>query len=198
MIRSKRAAFLFLAVVLVLAMNSLGALASTDDTTSKGYQLIDGNVCDLSGNVLIEMRNGFTPDGYALDPNFKVSYPVKSEAIVPYSATATELYNGTMSLALNTDGNQGKQVGESFKATSEEPDVVCFYRSGQPSGVNFAVVNTTRDTLVTFVPNVQPGEQTDPIPTYNSGRPSDNYRVKASAEGSAGADGLARLKVVLQ
>lgn len=186
-----------LIVVMVLAMGSVGAFASSTDTVSRGYQMINGNVCDLSGNLLIKMHNGMTLDGYTLSSDFRVSYPQKMNDQI-LSARSTDFYSGTMALKLNVDGNQGRQVGPNFVMTESEPNVVCAYVSGDPSGVNFAIVDENRGTEVEYVPNVQPGDSTGELSVYNSAQPNDKYHVQASAAGSAGGSGNAYMKIVMQ
>lgn len=199
MLLSKKLTAIILAVVMVFAMSCMGVFAGATDTTARGYQLINGDVCDLSGNLLIKMHNGFTADGYTLDPNFRVQYPSASdpdESVL--RASSSTIFSGTIALKLNTTGEQGKQLGDNFKATSDEPDVFCKYISGNPAGVNFSVFNITRNSLILFVPNVQAGSNTGDIATHNTTRPDDTYRVTASAEGSTGGDGNAYLSVVLR
>lgn len=188
-----------LAMVMLLSISGQCACAAESiDTTSRGYQLINGDVYDLNGNLLIKMYDGFTGDGYTLDPNFKVYYPsndseaVDKNVVLPMS---TDLFNGTKDLPLNTDGNQGTYLCNDFTVSSSEPDVWCKYSSGVPSGVNFAVLNITRNTAVGWVPNLQAGRSDTVDGVYNSARPNDHYAVKASAQGSAGS---AKLQVKKQ
>lgn len=188
MLKSKKVVSMLLAVVMVLSIGCLSASAEEPvDTTSRGYQLIDGDVYDLYGNLLIKMYDGFTADGYALDPNFTVhdsstSAPIDCDEVSPMS---TEIFNGTKYLNKNIDGNQGVQLGGNFTVSSSEPDCRFTYRSGEPSGVNFGVYNITRGTIVDWVSNVLAGDSEE-VSVYNSSRPNDTYKVTASAVDSAG------------
>ncbi len=166
-------------------MLSIGCLSTSaeelKDTASRGYQLIDGDVYDLDGNLLIKLYNGFTADGYALDPNFTV-YDAEDlddrDGIT--TLAASDIYDGTKYLYKNTDGNQGVQLGSNFTLTSSKSNVYLGYDSGEPSGVNFAVLNVTRDTVVQWISNIK-AEKSKSISVYNSSRPDDTYSVKASA-----------------
>lgn len=74
-----------------ITMANNASLSSSDiDTKARGYQLIDGNVCDLKGNLLIEMENGLTKDGLSLDPNFRV-YDAEEEDIKPLTPVSDEV-----------------------------------------------------------------------------------------------------------
>ena len=76
MLKSKKFVSILLAMMMVLSIGCLSAAAEEPaDTTSRGYQLIDGDVYDLHGNLLIKLYDGLTADGYALDPNFTVHDP---------------------------------------------------------------------------------------------------------------------------
>ena len=161
------------------------------DTRSRGYQLIDGDVYDLNGNLLIKMYDGFTADGYTLDPNFTVHYPSDSVSIERDEDIPDDIYSGTKYLPKNTDGYQGTDLGDSFTLTSSKPDVSFYYVSGNPSSVNFAVLNVTKGTVVDWIPNV-PKKELESVSVYNSSRPDDKYLVKASA---VDVSGNARLKV---
>ncbi len=157
--------------------------------TSGGYQLIDGNVYDLDGNLLIKMHDGFTPDGYTLDPKFTV-YDASTQ--VPEDQTslpALDIFRGTKYLTLITDDNQGVQLGGDFTVSPNEPNVRFTYGSGIPSGVNFELDDVTRGTIVVWASNFLPGKSSPNIPVYNGPNgsdPSDVYRAKASAQGCAG------------
>lgn len=186
-----------LIVVMVLAMGSVGAFASSTDTVSRGYQMINGNVCDLSGNLLLPVKNGMVLGGYTLSPDFRVYYPQKTSNQAP-ALRSTSIYSGTKALALNVDGKQGRAVGLPFVMTESAPNVVCTYVSGDPTGVNFAIVDADHDTAVAFVPNVQPGDNTGALPVYNSAQSGDRYQVQASAAGSAGGSGNAYMTIVAQ
>ncbi len=177
-----------LLVVPLTAVYAQGTNSS--DTMARGYQLINGDVYDLHGNLLIKMHDGRTPDGYTLDPNFTV-YDASTDANTQVltadntvSPDSIVIYSGTKNLNLNVDGNQGVQLGSDFTVSSSQPNVRFTYSSGVPSGVNFAVDNVTRGTTAGWVSNLQPGHSKS-ILVYN-GSPSDTYRVKASAQGSAG------------
>ncbi|ACV61444.1 hypothetical protein Dtox_0524 [Desulfofarcimen acetoxidans DSM 771] len=166
------------------------------DTTSRGYQLIDGDVYDLHGNLLIKMYDGFTADGYTLDPNFTVHDPgtyvqIDEDEI---SLMATEIFNGTKYLNKNIDGNQGVQLGGDFTVSSSEPNWRLTYNSGVPTGVNFGVYNVTRGTVVEWVPKVLPGKSLSDVFAYTSSRSNDVYRTMGSAEGSAGHASLRVVK----
>jgi hypothetical protein len=171
---------------MVMALSIGGLSASAEglaDTTSRGYQLINGDVYDLNGNLLIKMYNGFTADGYALDPSFTVHDASDLDSVDRNEVTtlaASNIYDGTKYLYKNTNGNQGVQLGSNFTLTSSKPDVSLTYDSGEPSGVNFAVHNVTKDTLIKWISNVKT-EKTKSISVYNSSRPDDTYLVKASA-----------------
>lgn len=181
---SKRIVSLVLGMVMALSIGGLSASAEgLADTTSRGYQLINGDVYDLNGNLLIKMYNGFTADGYTLDPSFTVYDASDLDSVDRNEVTtlaASNIYDGTKYLYKNTNGNQGVQLGSNFTLTSSKPDVSLTYDSGEPSGVNFAVHNVTQDTLVKWISNVKT-EKTKSISVYNSSRPDDTYLVKASA-----------------
>jgi hypothetical protein len=171
-----------LAAIMMLSIGCLSTSAEElKDTASRGYQLIDGDVYDLDGNLLIKLYNGVTADGYALDPNFTV-YDAEDlddcDGIT--TLAASDIYDGTKYLYKNTDGNQGVQLGSNFTLTSSKSNVYLGYDSGEPSGVNFAVLNVTRDTVIQWISNIK-AEKSKSISVYNSSRPDDTYSVKASA-----------------
>lgn len=114
----------------------------------------------IEKNSLIRTLESCSLDGYTLDPNFKVYYPSNDSKAVNenvVSPMSTDLFNGTKDLPLNTNGNQGVYLCSDFTVSASEPDVWCKYSSGIPSGVNFAVLNITRNTAVGWIPNLQPG-----------------------------------------
>lgn len=171
-----------LAAIMMLSIGCLSTSAEElKDMASRGYQLIDGDVYDLDGNLLIKLYNGVTADGYALDPNFTV-YDAEDlddcDGIT--TLAASDIYDGTKYLYKNTDGNQGVQLGSNFTLTSSKSNVYLGYDSGEPSGVNFAVLNVTRDTVIQWISNIK-AEKSKSISVYNSSRPDDTYSVKASA-----------------
>jgi len=181
-IKIKKIISITLAAIMMLSIGCLSTSAEElKDTASRGYQLIDGDVYDLDGNLLIKLYNGFTADGYALDPNFTV-YDAEDlddrDGIT--TLAASDIYDGTKYLYKNTDGNQGVQLGSNFTLTSSKSNVYLGYDSGEPSGVNFAVLNVTRDTVVQWISNIK-AEKSKSISVYNSSRPDDTYSVKASA-----------------
>jgi|GEM_PF-1110688 hypothetical protein len=181
-IKIKKIISITLAAIMMLSIGCLSTSAEElKDTASRGYQLIDGDVYDLDGNLLIKLYNGVTADGYALDPNFTV-YDAEDlddrDGIT--TLAASDIYDGTKYLYKNTDGNQGVQLGSNFTLTSSKSNVYLGYDSGEPSGVNFAVLNVTRDTVVQWISNIK-AEKSKSISVYNSSRPDDTYSVKASA-----------------
>lgn len=93
---------------------------------------------------------------------------------------------------------QYTKVDPNFVMTESEPNVVCAYVSGDPSGVNFAIVDENRGTEVEYVPNVQPGDSTGELSVYDRAQSNDKYHVQASAAGSAGDSGNAYMKIVMQ
>lgn len=177
----KKIVSLTLAAILVLSIGCLSASAyEMNDTRSRGYQLIDGDVYDLDGNLLIKLYDGRTADGFALDPEFAVYDAKDLERDVISTQATYDIYDGTKYLNKNTDGNQGVQVGINFTLTSSKTKVHLGYSSGEPSGVNFAVHNITQDTVAKWISNITAGDYRNPI-IYNSARPDDTYMVKASA-----------------
>lgn len=164
------------------------------DTRSRGYQLIDGDVYDLNGNLLFKMYDGFTADGYTLDPDFTVHYPSNTVSVDNDEDIPDDIYSGNIYLPKNIDGYQGTDVGSSFKLTSSNPNVSLYYVSGSPSGVNFAVHNLSKGSVVDWIPGV-PKKDLESVSVYNSSRPNDVYLVRASA---VDVSGYARLKVGTQ
>lgn len=154
---------------------------SRDETMSRGFIVIDEDIYDLNGNMLIDMNDGFTPDGYTLDPEFRVAVDnsVEKKNIVPYS---TNIASGTFTLNLNTTGNESIQIGRTFELTASEPDVYVQYKSGSAAAVNFGLVNITRNTMVEWVPSVKPGKD-DYLHGYAS---NDEWKLVASAQNVAG------------
>ncbi len=188
--KGKRITSLVLTLVMVLCISvTVVSAENLTDTTARGYKLIDGDVYDLKGNLLIKMYNGFTADGYRLAPNFTVydggDIPDSVDQNSSVTLSASDIYDGTKYLYKNIDGNQGVQLGGNFTVTDSKPNVSLTYYSGEPSGVNFAVHNATQDTVVKWVSNVKVNE-TKTISTYNSSRPDDLYLVKASAVNVSG------------
>ncbi len=161
------------------------------DTRSRGYQLIDGDVYDLDGNLLIKMYGIFTIDGYTLDPNFTVHYPSNTVSLDRAEDIPDDIYSGVKYLSKDTEDHEGTDVGPSFTLTSSKPNVSLYYVSGSPSNVNFAVHNITKNVVVSLIPNV-PKKKLESVSLYNSSRPNDVYLVKASA---VDVPGNVRLKV---
>lgn len=180
-IKIKKIISITLAAIMMLSIGCLSTSAEElKDTVSRGYQLIDGDVYDLDGNLLIKLYNGVTADGYALDPNFTVYDAEDLDDRGITTLAASDIYDGTKYLYKNTDGNQGVQLGSNFTLTSSKSNVYLGYDSGEPSGVNFSVLNVTRDTVVQWISNIKV-EKSKSISVYNSSRPDDTYSVKASA-----------------
>lgn len=161
---------------------------SAEETRSRGFEIINGDVYDLNGKLLIDLTDGMTNDGFSLDPNFRVhseSEYMDDKNDIMLLSLNNPIFEGTISLNLNTTGDQGKQVGVSQKATAS--DNICYMRyvSGIPSGVNFSVINNTRGTMVDWFSNVKAGNYVTTT-VYNSSHPNDYYSVYASAEGARG------------
>ncbi|GGH69795.1 hypothetical protein GCM10008014_53580 [Paenibacillus silvae] len=161
------------------------------NTLDKGYQLVNGNVYDKYGNLLIVLKNGLTPDGYTLSPDFSVVYgdnTNKTSFSSKLAVTGTEIFNGTKSVPKNTNGNQGVQLGSEFSFTSTEPDLYVEYTSGTVDGVNFSLNNVTTGSVVKWFSNVQVGSSNGQSykGAYNSSRPNDKFSVKASGQGGSG------------
>lgn len=159
--------------------------------------MIDGNVCDLSGNLLIKMHDGMTPDGNTLSPDFRVYYPQKlgSQA---NSAESANVFSGTTALQLKADGIPGKKLGVDFKVSADRPDLIFSYRSGDPAGIDFTVVDMNHNAAIVYVSDVLPMEGSEAIPLYDGDHPDETYQVLASAAGSAGASGNAYMTIVMQ
>ncbi|MEK8131893.1 hypothetical protein WMW72_28690 [Paenibacillus filicis] len=155
------------------------------NTLDKGYQLVNGDVYDKHGNLLIDMENGFTPDGYTLSPDFSVVYgDYTTEGTV--SLRAIDIFNGTISVPQNTDGTQSVKLGSDFSFTSSEPDFYVEYASGTVAGVNFGLNNMTTGQAVKWFSNVQADKFNTFTGAYNSSRPGDKFNVKASGQGGSG------------
>ena len=170
--------------------NSSDVLAmSAQETRSRGFEVINGDIYDLNGNLLIDLTDGKMENGFTIDPDFKVhseaEYVDDNSSVMPFSIN-NPIFDGTIGLNLNTTGNEGKQVGSSTKATSSDNICKMKYVSGYPSGVNFCVMNITKGTAVDWYPNVKANNSVN-CPVYNSSRPNDTYVVYASAEGTAGS-----------
>lgn len=150
-----------------------------EETRARGFEIIDEDIYDLNGNLLIDMTDGFTPDGYTLDPEFKVSTSSEADVIMPRS---TNIANGTYTLNLNTTGEQRKDIGSTFKLTSDEPDVYVKYVSGSAASVNFGLVNIPRNSMVDWIPSVKPGRSG----YLNGYASSDTWKLVASAQDRAG------------
>lgn len=195
----KKVAMMGVAAIMAMSTMSISAFAanipsekiyamSQEETRARGFEIIDGDIYGLDGVLLIDMTNGLTPDGYALDENFAVQTPdmyedISETDIMPLS---TEIFNGGKNLNENKDGNQGVNLGDSFTASADETTAYLEYCSGEPTGVNFSIINKTRNTLVEFVFNVQPGKTSKGIGVYNSARPKDKYFAQASGYKSSG------------
>lgn len=185
-----------MAAVSAMSMTALAAEDNSSDilsmsvqeTRERGFEVIDGDIYDLNGNLIIDLTDGKTAEGFTLAPEFRVhdaSEFVDASSVPMLLSASNPIYNGTKSLDLNTSGEQGKPIGSSFKATSSEPRCYFYYRSGTPTGVNFSVVNTSNDQIVDWISNLQRGKA-DYFTVYNSAKPNASYQVYASAEGSAG------------
>ncbi|MFF2908387.1 hypothetical protein [Paenibacillus sp. NPDC057934] len=159
------------------------------NTLDKGYKLVNGNVYDKYGNLLIVMKNGFTPDGYTLSPNFSVVYgdtTIEDTASSRVAATGTDIFNGTKGVPKNTNETQGVKVGSDFSITSSEPDLYLEYSSGTVDRVNFSLTNITTGQVVTWFSNVQAGKSRTFTGVYNSSRSGDTFNVKATGQGGSG------------
>ena len=192
------------AAVMAVSAMSMSAFAASDEiyalseeeTRARGFVIINEDIYDLNGNLIIDMENGFTPDGSTLDENFKVTYASNTTMSVrtisnfdnftsPLSFN-DPIFSGTADVNMNVDGNQGDQYGPDFKMTAAEPYVHLAYYSGNVSGLNIAVHNKTRNTLVDWVSNVLPGYISAGIYVYNAARPNDYYKAVVSGQGSSG------------
>lgn len=150
------------------------------ETRTRGFEIVNEDIYDLNGNLLIDMTDDFTPDGYSLDPEFKVS-DISSDtlSVMPHSTT---IANGTYSLNLNTTGEQGKPIGTTFKLTSDEHNVYVEYISGSAATVNFGLINIQRNSMVDWVPSVEPGKE-----GYLHGYSTDDtWKLVTSAQDRAG------------
>ena len=157
---------------------------STADMKSRGYEIIDGDVYDLHGNLIIEMENGLTKEGLSLDPDFRVYYDDDSNtAISPASPAKGIVFNGTMHIPLNADDNQSVQAGSNFKGSLNAKKAYLTYNSGTTSGINFAVHSVTNNSVVGWVSNIQPDKTSTGI-SISSGV---TYKAVVSAQGNAGS-----------
>ncbi|MFF2014610.1 hypothetical protein [Paenibacillus sp. NPDC058177] len=159
------------------------------NTLDKGYKVVNGNVYDKYGNLLIAMKNGFTPDGYTLSPNFSVVYGDNTNeetASSLVSSTGTDIFNGTKGVPKNTNETQGVKLGADFSFTGSEPDLYIEYSSGTVDRVNFSLNNITTGQVVTLFSNVQTGKSRIYSGAYNSSRSGDTFNVKANGQGGSG------------
>ena len=162
---------------------------SSPDTRARGYQLINGDVYDLHGNLLIKMHNGYTPDGYTLDPNFTVFDPsidAPSNATTVSPETTITIYDGSPTLNKNVTGNEGIQLDGEFTVSSSVPNVRGIYQGGVPSAINIAIDNITRGTQAAYFPSIKPGTSNAQYKLIYNGSPTDKYIIKASAVDVAG------------
>lgn len=153
-----------------------------EETRARGFEIINGDIYDLNGNMLIDMtEDGFTPDGYTLDPAFRVSSSSHS-GVSSVSLYSTTIANATFTLYLNTSGEQSVDIGSTFTLSSEEPDVYVKYNSGTAGAVNFGLVNINRNSVVDWIPSVTAGSE-DYLHGYAS---TDDWKLIASAQKEAG------------
>jgi hypothetical protein len=156
-------------------------------TLARGYQMINGNVHDKYGNVVIEMKDGLTPDGYTLSSNFSIVYgEAMDDNETSISSRTTDVFSGTKAIAQNVTGTEGTKLGSDFSFTSSEPNFFAKYSSGTISGVNFGLNNVTTSESVAWFSNIGVGEINTYYGAYNSLRPNDTFEVKASGQGGSG------------
>lgn len=193
--RIKKAIALGLAAVSAMSMTALADTPSAEiyalsqeEANARGFQIIDEDIYSLDGVLLIDMTNGFTPDGYELDADFSVQTPDMHENadamdIMPMSL---DIFDGGITLSKNVDGNQGVILGDSFKGSAGETKAYLTYYSGEPTGVNFGIYNKTRNTVVEYVYNIKPGKTSKGVTVYNSSHPNDSYVAQTSGYQSSG------------
>lgn len=158
------------------------------DTLSRGYQIVNEVVYDKYGNILFELTDGLTPDGFALSKDFEVIYPedMSNEPEKPSRLRRTDIFNSTIYLNKNVNGTEGKQIGSDFKFTSLEKNFYVKYSSGTPSGINVSLNNVTTGSCLKWFSNIQPSKSDTYTGAYNSSRPNDTYRIIASGQGGSG------------
>lgn len=159
------------------------------NTLDKGYQIIDGDIYDKYGVLLIDMENGLTPEGYTLSPDFEVVYPedLNNEPEKISKLRITSVFNGTKYLNKNITGNEGVQVGSNFSFSSFERDFYLKYSSGPSNvGLNVSLINVTTGSCVTWFSNMQANTSNTYSGAYNPSRPNDVFKVMGSGQGGSG------------
>ena len=176
----------------VREISKLNLNASREYTLSRGFQIIDGNIHDRCENLTIPLdEHGFTLDGTTISADFSIIYRTDQSSDYELEdvidARNIAVFDGTMNLAQNTSGNQGRQLGSDFSLTSANPSIHFRYVSGQVPGVDFALINTTTNQTVNWFADVRTGLiGVRHNNAFNPSRPSDTFRVLASGAGGAG------------
>lgn len=153
---------------------------SEEETISRGFRIVNEDIYDLNGNLVFDMEDGLTPDGYSLDPAFRISQPKAATSTI--TPRRTTISTGSWPLPLNTDGHQGEQIGDLFKLTASEPDVYVRYETGTAPSINVGLVSTASNAVVDYAQGM---EKNDDV--YLNGYSSqNNFKLIASAQDAAG------------
>ena len=138
--------------------NNAKVVPSTADI-DRGFRIIDGNIYDKYGRLLIEVDDyGFTSNGAQISPYFSVIYggtpaPIRIDEYYPHIDRA----NGTWDLP--KDGIMMEQAGSHtfreftsvpigtrpFTMTSEHPRLRFGFLDGDMPYVDFVIINSTRN-----------------------------------------------------
>ena len=153
-----------------------------------GCVVKEDGVYDRDGELVLQLHNGFTSDGFYLDRDFEVCYPQKSNG-APISSGGTEIFNGNVIVSTNSSGGEGVGFGPQFAFVADEP---AFYAAwtGGACNFNISLNNLSTNSCVKYWKNIGIDNPVDGFMVYNPNRPNDQFGLRASGYDGYGEVGI--------
>ncbi|MCL2415332.1 MAG: hypothetical protein FWD01_00830 [Defluviitaleaceae bacterium] len=131
--------------------------ANIENTAERGFHIIDGNIHDRYGDLLIEINEwGANFNQTQISPYFSVIYSdtaVPAPTQINHYPTAIDIASGFRNLPENGITTQqvgnsfrnfdSMQVGSIFQMTPQNPRLLIAYFGGDMPDMDFIIVNTT-------------------------------------------------------
>jgi len=142
-----------------VTQNETSLVTESNETIDRGFHVIDGNIYDRYGQILIEIDDyGFTSNLFRISPYFSVIYggtpytrPIEKYPNVIDRANGTWVLpeNGIVTERVGPHSTRefiSMQIGtRGFSITPEHPRLLLGFLEGDMPYVDFIIVNNTRN-----------------------------------------------------
>ncbi len=156
-------------------------MMTEEQTRARGFLISEGNICNLNGDVIINMTNGLTATGNELAPMFSVSYPKNCNTPFYGKDDMPHIIEGAFPIPLQSENSYNK-VGAEYTPIAGYPDLYIEYSSGFPQSINVGVVNKVTNQIEAWCSDIAPGEHA----VLPSGTMSNPHELIITSNGTPG------------